>query len=113
MWKFPFFRPKNWRSVARELAEATETVDRLEIRMRRLETKHAELASDHEHLCVRLNQIGGRLGGRPRVSPVRGAPAQPLSVDEVPPGDKAGLRAALQQRLQLGARAHVSQSQEE
>lgn len=79
------------RSVELRLVDALERVQRLEIAVRRLVTAQDELGSDYQHLEKRINAIGGRLGGRGRVrSP---GVQHELTLDSIPRGDKAGLRA--------------------
>lgn len=81
------------RSVELRLEDALERVQRLEIAVRRLETAQSELGSDYLHLEKRINAIGGRLGGRQRAG-VRSPGVQgELTLDAIPRGDKAGLRA--------------------
>lgn len=90
MRKLALFLSRPSRAVVRELRQAQQTIDRLEIAVRRLTLKHNELATDLERLSDRLCATQGRLlGGKTR----KPSPQAELDLDAIPHGDKRALRA--------------------
>lgn len=78
--------------LRREVLDAREKADRLEIAVRRQQLRLDELSGDLVRLSERLSKTEGRaLGGRPR----RPAVQDELPLDEIPRGDKKALRRAL------------------
>jgi hypothetical protein len=78
-------RNRHMQSLADQLETLSESMHRLEIDQRKLRDHFVLLDAQQEKLAGRLD---GRRGGRPRAD-------QPRSLDEIPLGDKAALRAAL------------------
>ncbi len=87
------------RTVRAQLAVQRETLDRLEIAVRRAQLARDELAQDLLRLSERLSRVEGRnlrgVTGRPQKAP--GAGTQ-VDIEDIPPGDKRALREVLLNR---------------
>jgi hypothetical protein len=88
MW---WSRFKSLKALTRSVRANAETTDRLEIESRRQALKLNELATDLERMSDRLCAAEGRALGGGRGRPRK--PREPVSIDEIPHGDKAALRA--------------------
>lgn len=82
-------RSRYERLLSKDLKHALARVDRLEIHLGSLTDQVEHLKARQEKLGTRL---GGALGGRPRKGIAPPGPQQ-LPLDDIPRGDKAGLRA--------------------
>jgi len=95
MW---FFSRKRASHPLKELEETRERVQRLEIRVLELDTDLQGVAQSHHKL---LKRTVGQLGGRPPTGSNGGG------IDQVPLGDKDGLRRALAGELSARARGNI------
>jgi len=81
------------RAARLQLQEQAKLIDRLEIALRRQTIRIDELGHDLVHLSERITQLQGRLTGGGAGRPRKSNGQTELSLDTIPHGDKAALRA--------------------
>lgn len=98
MIRLALFRLRMLRTVRAQLAVQRETIDRLEIAVRRAQLSRDELAQDLLRLSERLSRVEGRnlrgVTGRPQ----KAAGGVQVDIEDIAPGDKRALREVLLNR---------------
>lgn len=98
MLRLALFRLRMLRTVRAQLVVQRETIDRLEIAVRRAQLSRDELAQDLLRLSERLSRVEGRnlrgVTGRPQ----KAAGGVQVDIEDIAPGDKRALREVLLNR---------------
>ena len=81
------------RALRAQVLEQQKTIDRLEIVLRRQTIRIDELGQDLLHLSERVSGLQGRLSGGGAGRPRKANGQTQLSLESIPHGDKAALRA--------------------